>query len=258
VPQAKDSIWLECTSKTTDFGVLGTFTENRNALLITENGGVLVATPSSKPADNKLDVSTIVSLQPDGSGKTVTLFNSTGEYKENFGEMLEEKKDDQKESIVYGLGFRQPDEFVFAKKGEAGSLSTELEMKLEKIPEFMAGNKMFISPRMYKLCASRLPKAENRKYDYFFHSPYQKTDTTVLQLPEGFVVDALPQGKELKCRYASYATKYWYDESKKSIYSTTTLALNQLRIPVADYAEVKKFFEDVVQDDAQRIVIKKP
>jgi hypothetical protein len=159
---------------------------------------------------------------------------------------------------VYYLGFHQPDEFMVTKKDNAGSFVTELEMKVEKIPEFMAGTKMFISPRQYKLCLEKLPKAENRKYDYYFYRPYQKTDTTVLQLPEGFVVDALPQGKELKCRYASYATKYWYDESKKSIYSTATMALNQLHIPVADYAEVKKFFEDVVQDDAQRIVIKKP
>ena len=29
IPQPKDSIWLECTSNTTDFGVLGSFTENR-------------------------------------------------------------------------------------------------------------------------------------------------------------------------------------------------------------------------------------
>jgi hypothetical protein len=258
VPQAKDSIWLECTSKTTDFGVLGTFTENRNALLITEEGGVLVSTPASKPVDNRLDVTTVVSLQPDGSGKTVTSFNTTGEYKESMGYMIDEKKDDQKESIVYGLGFRQPDEFTLAKKGDTGPLTAELDMKLDKIPEFMAGNKMFISPRMYKLCGYKLPKAENRKYDFYFPNPYLKTDTTVLQLPDGFVVEALPKAKQLQCRHATYVTKYWYDESKKSIYSTTSLALNNLKIPVADYPEVKKFFEDVVLDDAQRIVIKKP
>src|SRR4030095_3800912 len=35
----KDTIWLECTSSSAEFGKLGTFTENRNALLVTENGG---------------------------------------------------------------------------------------------------------------------------------------------------------------------------------------------------------------------------
>lgn len=257
VPQPKDSIWLECTSKTNDFAVLGSFTENRNALLITDEGGVLVATPSSKSTDNTFAINSVVALQQDGSGKTVSTFKTTGEYKEMIGDVMEEKKDDQKEFIVHTMGFKQPDEFTINKKDQQNTLTTELEMRLEKVPEFVAGNKMFINPRLYKLCAYKLPKAENRKLDFYFANPYQKTDTTVLQLPEGFSVDALPQAKDIKCRHASYSTKYWYDEGKKAVYSTTALTLNQYKIPATEYAEVKKFFEDVQQDDAQRIVIKK-
>ena len=52
VPSAKDTTWLECTSRTNDFGVLGSFTENRNALLITADGGELVKTPVSRTSDN--------------------------------------------------------------------------------------------------------------------------------------------------------------------------------------------------------------
>jgi hypothetical protein len=257
VPMEKDSVWLECTSKTTDFAVLGSFTENRNALLITNEGGVLAPTPLSKSGDNKFEVTSNVTIQPDGSGKTVALFKTTGEYKEMMTAVMEEKKDDQKGYIIHGMGFKQPDEFTLNKKEANTTLVTELDMALEKVPEFIAGNKMFLSPRMYKLCNLRLPKAENRKSDFYFNIPYQKKDTTIIHLPEGFVIDALPQTKELKCPYASYQTRYWYDESKKSIYSTTTLALDQHKIPAAGYADVKKFFEQVMQDDAQRIVIKK-
>ncbi len=70
----KDSVWLECTSKTADFGVLGSFTENRNALLITENGGVLVPTPMSRASENVIRAYTTVDLKDDGSGKTNTVF----------------------------------------------------------------------------------------------------------------------------------------------------------------------------------------
>lgn len=256
VPQPQDSIWLECTSKTADFAVLGKFTENRNALLITEEGGILVSTPKSHASDNKLTVTTLVKLNAEGSGQTVTTFRATGEYKEYMNALVDEKKDDQKEAIVYGFGFRQPDEFMLQKKADAG-FTAELQMSVEKVPEFMAGSKMFFSPRLYKLSSGRMPKAENRKYDYYFSHPFIKTDTTILQLPEGFTIDALPQAKAFKCPQASYQTKYWFDESSQSVYSTTSLVLEQYRIPAAEYAAVKKFFDDVMQDDAQRIVIKK-
>jgi hypothetical protein len=227
--------------------------------LITDEGGVLVATPSSKCTNNKFSIYSTLTIQNDGSGKTVSTFTTTGRFREQMMGLLESKKDDQKEAIVNGLGFKQPDEFTLNKKAAtAPSFITELDMTLEKVPEFMAGNKMFFSPRLYRFNELRLPKAEKRKYDYYFHDPFQSADTTLLQLPEGFVVDALPQPRQTQCKYASYSTQYWYDENKKAVYSSTSLTLNQLKIPAAEYADVKKFFDEVVQDDAQRIVIKKP
>ncbi|RYG00175.1 MAG: DUF3857 domain-containing protein, partial [Chitinophagaceae bacterium] len=44
-PVAKDSIWMDCTNKTSLFGELDYSTENRFAVLVTEQGGVLVKTP---------------------------------------------------------------------------------------------------------------------------------------------------------------------------------------------------------------------
>ncbi|MDF2188028.1 DUF3857 and transglutaminase domain-containing protein [Paraflavitalea sp. CAU 1676] len=257
VPQAKDTIWLECTSKVIDFNFLSSSTENRNALVITENGGALVATPTSRASANKFDVHTTVALEADGSGKVVSSLTGTGRFKMLIDAIIAEKKDDQKTFIINGLGYKQPDEFSLLKKENSAIIGADLEMAVEKIPEFIAGNKMFLSPRQHKIGGYKLPKAENRKRDYYFTSPYTNTDTTLIQLPEGFVVDALPQTKDFRCDYASYHTKCWYDESKKAILSTTSLTLHQQKIPAADYAAVKKFFEDVNLDDAQRIVIKK-
>jgi hypothetical protein len=54
VPDQKDSVWLECTSSSNEFNELGTFTENRYALLITDEGGALVPTPKSYSSSNTL------------------------------------------------------------------------------------------------------------------------------------------------------------------------------------------------------------
>lgn len=253
VPDQKDSIWLECTSNTAGFGELGTFTENRNALLITENGGVLVATPKSEASANQFSTRTTVSLSDDLSGTSETVIRTSGEYREILDEIIKQKKDEQKRDIVFYWGFKQPDDFVLARENE----SARLKMTFSKIHEFNSGDKVFINPRMNKLWSSRLPKAENRKLDFYFRHPFEKHDTTIYKLPAGSQPDVLTKEKELKCDYASFASKAWYNEQENAIYIASALILRQHKIPALSYAAVKKFFDDVVQEDAQKLVIKK-
>jgi hypothetical protein len=257
VPEQKDSIWLECTSSTAEFGELGTFTENRNALLITEEGGVLVPTPRSRSGTNTLSAVTTVNLSDDLTAITETMFTAKGEYKEMMNDLMNEKKDDQKRAILYYFGPRQPDDFELAKDESQGDHKSKLKMFIAKLPGFISGAKLFIGPRIYKIWSRNLPKAENRKYDFYFSFPFEKTDTTIFKFPAGIKPDALPKENEFKCDYASYKSKYWYNNKENAFYSVTTLVLKQHKIPASAYASVKKFFDEVLQDDSQKLVVQK-
>ena len=108
-PLKGDTTWLECTSTSSDFGSLGSFTENRNALLVTAEGGVLVTTPKSKQSENTFNLTTKVHLLEDASGTSESVLNTKGLYKgEVTRYIVDEKKDDQKEYLVRNLGFLQP------------------------------------------------------------------------------------------------------------------------------------------------------
>lgn len=257
VPMKSDSIWLECTSKTTDFGVLGSDNENRTALLATDKGGVLVNTRKSLPADNKIEIKSVIELTPDGSGKTTSTLFTRGAYREIIGDILDAKNDDQKDFLVNSLDFKQPDDFLFRKSDDHEGLTTTLELIYEKIPDFTAGTKMFLKPRMYHLSAGKLPGTGNRKLDFYFSFPFEKVDTTVYKLPEGYVQDILPKSKQLQSEFAEYSVNYSYDPQQKTVTSTARLTLKQSRIPSAKFADAKKFFDEVLSDCAQRIVIKK-
>jgi hypothetical protein len=258
VPLSKDSVWLECTSSTAEFGVLGTSTENRNALLLTDNGGVLVPTPKSLSGSNIFSTLTTVQLMDDLSGITESIFTTKGEFRETMNYIIKEKKDDQKELIVLYLGFKQPDDFELSQDKAAGDHVSKLKMAIAKMPEFSSGSKLFVNPRIYKMWSNKMPKAEDRKLDFYFRYPFEKYDTTILKFPEGFKPDVLPKEKKISCAYANYSSAYRYDEKINAVYSTCSLILKQHKIPAAEYAGVKKFFDEMMQDDAEKIVIKKP
>lgn len=255
VPMEKDTVWLECTSKINDFGVLGTFTENRNALLLTENGGKLVATPRSKPNENLFTSTSIIKIGEDGSGFLTQQIFSSGEYRQLMQHLVTEKPDVHKEFAIFRLGLKQPDEFSMSPIQNMDGRNMNIKASFEKIPEFIAGSKMFMAPRLYKFWSIKLPKYDTRKLDYYFEHPFIKTDTTTFELPEGFEVDALPKSRTLECTYALYHSDYITEGNK--IHSIVTMTLKDHRIPAAKYSEVKSFFDEVIREESQRIVIRK-
>ena len=257
VPGQKDTTWLECTSNTNDFGVLGNFTENRNALLITPNGGVLVSTPKSKSSENTFTCTTKVVLNEDASGESETDVKTSGEYKQELIYLLmNEKKDEQKKYLVTHLGFIQPDEFDFTKDAKIDSSETAFKFSIEKIPEFTAGSKMFLNPRIYKIWNAKLPVDEKRSNAFYFECPFIKTDTTVYQLPENYTVENLPKARDNKFEYGAFKTNYTYDEKSNSVTSVASLSLSQNMIPADKYSLTVKFFSNVIDEYTEKIVIK--
>ncbi len=258
VPLANDSIWLECTSNTNDFAVLGNFTENRNALLITEEGGKLVPTPRSKARDNTFNCVSTINLQEDGSGKAAIQIQCNGEYKQDMMHYISnEKKDDQKLFLVQYLGFIQPDQFDITLNKTDLQHSTNIGMQIDKIPEFTAGNKIFLNPRIYKIWSMPLPNAEGRTQDFYFQHPFIKTDTTIYKIAEGFDIETLPTAKKYSFEYGSFNSNYFYNEKLHQIMSIARLELTEYKIPVGKFASTKEFFNQVLAEYTEKIVIKK-
>ncbi len=258
VPSKNDTTWLECTSNTTDFGILGDFTENKKALLITPDGGVLVSTPKSTAGENRFACATKVKLNDDASGESESTIKASGEYKQEvLHYVLNESKDDQQKYLVNYLGFLQPDDFEFTKDLKEDSCEMSFKFELEKIPEFTAGSKMFLNPRIYKIWGGKMPADDNRKNAFYFECPFTKTDTTVYQLPESYTVDNLPQARDVKFDYGSYKTDYQYNEKDNTITSIAVLKLTQNVIPPDKFQNTRKFFGSVIQEYTEKIVIKR-
>jgi Domain of Unknown Function with PDB structure (DUF3857) len=259
VPLKNDSVWLECTSKQTLPGVLGNFTENRNALLLTENGGVLTKTPASKSNNNKWISTTEVDLYDDGGAILSSKLFVSGEFWEYVNAYVNgQTKEDTKRALVNAFGFKAPDDLeVKILSDSADGHLVEIKLAYSQFYDFKAGSKHFYPLRQYKLNDETIKPAETRKYDFLFDYPYIKTDHITYKLPEGFLNESLPPVKEIKNEYVNYNNSIQLDESKTKISVKTELRLHKHIVPPDKFNEVANSFETIKKDEGQKIVLKK-
>jgi hypothetical protein len=258
VPFKGDTTWLECTSSTQPFGKLGPFTENRTALIVTDDGGKLVSTPRSTMQDNQFNSEAHLILNEDGSAKASVKILSTGGYRDEYIGVSSLKMDEQKEFFMTRFNIKQPTLFNLNSSSDKDEIK-EVDLKLEydKFCDIMAGDKQFYKPRVFDLCAITVPIEEKRKTDYYFEHPLQKTCVTTIDLPAGFEVETLPANQSLKFTYGNYDVKYVYDAAKNQVVSTAKFNLTNQVIPAAKYTEMQQYLDAVAKAQNKKLVIRR-
>lgn len=258
IPFKNDTTWLECTSNTQAFGKLGSFTENRNALLITEDGGKLVNTPKSVDADNQFNSEVHLILDADGGAKAQLKILSTGTYRDDYIGLTYLKTDEQKERVIRMLGMKQPSVFNFKPSTDKDGLKeVDIDLEYDKFCDIASGDKQFYQPRAFSLWRGTYPAEEKRKADYYFETPLLKTCVTTIDLPAGFEMETLPTDQSLKFTYGSYEVKYKYDAAKNQVISTAKFNLTNQVIPAAKYTEMQVYMDAVAKAQNKKLVIRR-
>jgi hypothetical protein len=256
IPTEKDTSWLECTSQYSKAGELGTFTENKRALLLTEKGGVLVNTPRSAYKSNTVATKNDVTIKAEGGATVQNKIWSSGEEASFYKYVLQLKDDEQKEMLMKSLRYKNPDEMSISLPGNKTEAGVDMIRTYEKFYDFKAGNKYF-----FPLCVNHLAmeglKMAIRETDFLSAYPYEKSDTTVFRFPAGFALEATPADKELQTAYGYYKRSCRYDAASNQLTTISSFALTQHVIPAAAYVKHAQFFNAVVALEEEIMVLTK-
>ncbi|HEY4326524.1 MAG TPA: DUF3857 domain-containing transglutaminase family protein [Mucilaginibacter sp.] len=258
VPLKNDTTWLECTNHIRSFGQLDSYTENRTALIVTDDGGKLVSTPKSNAQENQFKSEAHIILDADGGAKTQIKISGTGEYRELFIGLSAAKMDDQKEFLLRDLAIKQPSSFDFVSGKDNNDIKeVTLNLDYDKFCDIKAGDKQFYRPAAFTLWDNTVPVLEKRKTDYYFDFPRQKSSVTTIDLPTGFEVETLPINQSLKFIYGDYDVKYVYDAAKNQVVSTAKFTLTNHVIPAAKYTELQQYLDAVAKAQNKKLVIRR-
>lgn len=259
IPQPKDTIWLECTSTTLPFGELGTWTENRKAMMITEEGGVLVNTPVSNYKNNTRMVNTFIEVNADGGAKVNTAYTLYGDDRDELLMRYHDLKEDEKRKfVVANMQWKQPDVLEISNsKQKENPYQLKAKMDYEKVFSFNAGSKLFFEPRLYPIFDEEIPENSKRMRDYYFTAPYQVFDTTVYVFPAGFGMESMPKNKSVQFPFGVYTCNYNWDAATRKLTAIALLQVKARVINAADYTQLVDFNKQVKADMNEKIVMKR-
>jgi hypothetical protein len=119
------------------------------------------------------------------------------------------------------------------------------------------GDNIYITPLLYEANEESPFKLETRKLPLDLSFPYKTKTIVNIKIPEGYEVESIPES--IKAVYNDTIGYYKYVTRNQGnmISTVATFNLDVSVIQPKDYPAFKKFFEAIVEKDAQKIVLKK-
>ncbi|HEY9045744.1 MAG TPA: DUF3857 domain-containing protein [Ohtaekwangia sp.] len=256
VPSATDTLWLECTSQTNPFGYMGSFTGDRYALMITENGGKVVKTPRY-PADVNIQSRTadvFVEQTGDAKAKVKTTFSGLQYENDNLQFVLNQQYDDQKKWVQENTGIPAFDIINFNmtnKKSKIPSAVVNTELDLKRFAT-VSGKRIFLVPNLMNRSSYIPEKLDARKTNVVLRTAYTDLDTIRYHLPEGIYPEFLPEPAVIKSRFGEYEASYKIDQG--NLLYVRRLRMNKGEYPADSYKELTDFYRNISKADNAKMV----
>lgn len=258
VPLGKDTIWLECTDQTESPNYMGTFTGGRKAVLIDEDGGHVVTTPSYSASDNTQCRVVHAQIAADGNldADVCTRYQCTRQ--EVPQAMMDDwSPDDRKKylnELFYLPTYSVDKSHYEEKQGPHPLVQEDLHVVASNYAS-VSGKRLFIAPNVFDRWRTRLPADSIRKYDYINDKAYTDIDSVVIAVPAGYEVEARPKDVAIQGAFGTFRTSLRFENDKLVYYRF--LQQSAARYPPAEYAALVKFYEQLYQSDNQRVVLVK-
>jgi len=261
IPLESDTMYLECTSSNNPPNFLGTFTDNRYALVVTPEDSKLIKTPAYTPQNNCQSSFTKLTLLPDGNADAHTVFNSLGAKQSALRDLYHYLDGSELEKAInsfFGLRSFEIKKHSFAFdddwKQSMASLSVDLNIRKFGVK---AGNRLLISPMIADL-SIKVPEAvEDRQFAVVNRRAYALTDTVEVSLPDGFIIENYEEEAiSIDSPFGRFYSEIIPLENKSFQY-IRHFELDEFELPANTYEDYRSFLINVNKGIKTQVVLLK-
>jgi hypothetical protein len=255
VPLEKDTIWLENTLNTNPFGFMGTFTQNKEALIITEKESKLVRVPALKKEDNLVSYKLEFDININGQAQVSLHDSFKGEYFELFNHYQSDFNNDERDKII--REYMPFDNYEVVnwelKKLHRDTARIELQAKLNLYKYLKPlGNEYYFS-----LYSTRIPSftpVADRILPVVLPYPVSVSDTLIYNIPAGYELKTKLDPILIKSIYGNYEMKLNVINGK--INAIKRFDLFRGTYENVQYPEFYSFIQSVKEKDKLNLIIK--
>lgn len=257
VPDGDEITWLECTSQDAPYGYIGSFTDDRNVLILTPEGGKIVRTKIYEAAESTQKNIVTVKVGPDGSVAANFSSVSRGiQYENKY--LLPKKKAEEVDSYYknrwsYINGFSISDiNFINDDKAIAFTETITLD-----IPNYAnaVGNDYLFSPNIFNQNSYIPPRILDRTQKLYIGHSYADIDTAEVEIPENFIIEALPEPTVLETKFGKYEIDFTKTAENKLRY-TRKIQIEKGEYPPSEYENYRDFLRTIARLDKTKILLK--
>ena len=119
------------------------------------------------------------------------------------------------------------------------------------------GDEMYISPLFFLSTMENPFKLEKREFPVDFGYPYMDKFMVNINIPEGYIVESMPNPKMIKLPNNLGAFKYDIAENNTKIQLVVESEINEAIISASYYEALKEYFKQMIEKENEQIVLKK-
>ncbi|MFY0651527.1 MAG: DUF3857 domain-containing transglutaminase family protein [Cyclobacteriaceae bacterium] len=256
VPNKQDTIWLECTSQTNPFGYQGSFTGDRDVMVVTENGGKVVHTTIYGKELNTQHTKANVNVEKDGtaSANVKTVYSGLQYENNSLNYYIDYDVDRQKKWIYKNTqvaDFTVSDFDFQAIKEKVPSVTQTMEIDIPRLAR-PNGKRVFLELNLLNKSTSIPTKYEERKTDLVLKFQGVDIDSIVYEIPQHLHAEYIPKPIEIETEFGKYSATAHFENSQ--LIYVRRMEYNKGRFDKSKYEEYREFKKRVVKADKAKVV----
>lgn len=258
IPDDEEITWLECTSQDLPFGYTGSFTDDRNVVMLTPDGGELTRTKTYPSTKNTQETKALITL--DSEGKIKAEFKSISE-----GLQYEDKYFLSKQTpAAIDKYYKNLWSYIngFSITGYDFNNDRNQVVFTEDIifhtPNYVTsvGADFLLTPNVFNRVNYIPPKIKERKQNLKINRGWLDTDNIVFEIPSAMNMETLPESTHIKSKFGSYEISF-IRLSEQSFEYHRKFHLKKGEFPPEEYEAYREFIQSISRLDRTKILLTK-